>query len=104
MSFHGGLTAPTPEELKSIKAAILVLHGADDPHVTGAAIAAFQEAMRKGGLDWQMVYFGGAVHAFTNPAVGGDKASGVAYDPRAAWRSWQYMQDFFEEIFAAKKQ
>src|SRR5208337_3017087 len=41
MSFHGGLTAPKPEELKSIKAAILVLHGADDPHVTGEAIAAF---------------------------------------------------------------
>ena len=31
VSFHGGLTAPQPEELKSIKAAILVLHGADDP-------------------------------------------------------------------------
>ncbi len=88
VSFHGGLTAPQPEELKSIKAAILVLHGADDFHVTGEAIAAFQEAMRKGGLDWQMVYFGGAVHGFMNPANGSDKASGVAYDARAARRSW----------------
>ena len=103
VSFHGGLTTPKPEELKSIKAAILVLHGADDPHVTGEAIAAFQEAMRKGGLDWQMVYFGGAVHGFTNPAAGSDKAAGVAYDPRAARRSWTYMQDFFKEIFAVKE-
>jgi dienelactone hydrolase len=103
VSFHGGLTAPKPEELKSIKAAILVLHGADDPHVTGEAIAAFQEAMRKGGLDWQMVYFGGAVHAFTNPAAGSDKAAGVAYDLRAARRSWTYMQDFLKEIFAVKE-
>ena len=104
VSFHGGLTAPQPEDLKSIKAAILVLHGADDFHVTGEAIAAFQEAMRKGGLDWQMVYFGGAVHGFMNPANGSDKASGVAYDARAARRSWTYMQDFFKEIFAVNQQ
>ncbi|MGA9823026.1 MAG: dienelactone hydrolase family protein, partial [Desulfobaccales bacterium] len=103
VSFHGGLLAPTPVELKAIKAAILVLHGADDPHVSGESIAAFQEAMRKGGIDWQMVYFGGAVHAFTNPAAGSNKASGVAYDARAARRSWQYMRDFFKEIFAPKK-
>ena len=81
-----------------------MLHGADDPHVPGESIAAFQEAMRKGGVDWQMVYFGGAVHGFTNPANGSDMASAVAYEPRAARRSWQYMQDFFKEIFVAKKQ
>lgn len=101
VSFHGGLTAPQPEELKSIKAAILVLHGADDPHVKPEAITAFQEAMRQGGIDWQMVYFGGAVHAYMNPAAN-NRAAGVAYDARAARRSWQYMQDFFKEIFAVK--
>jgi dienelactone hydrolase len=100
VSFHGGLTAPRPEELKGIKAAILVLHGADDPHVTPEAIAAFQSAMRQGGLDWQMVSFGNAVHTFTNPAAGSNKASGSAYNAKAARRSWQYMQDFFKEIFA----
>jgi dienelactone hydrolase len=100
VSFHGGLTAPRPEELKGIKAAILVLHGADDPHVTPEAIAAFQSAMRQGGLDWQMVSFGNAVHTFTNPAAGSNKASGSAYNAKAARHSWQYMQDFFKEIFA----
>jgi dienelactone hydrolase len=102
VSFHGGLTSPKPEELKGIKAALLVLHGADDPHVKPADIAAFQEAMRQGGLDWQMVFFGNAVHAFMNPAAGSNKASGVAYEPRAARRAWQYRQDFFKEIFAVK--
>ncbi len=101
VSFHGGLTAPRPEELKGIKAAILVLHGADDPHVKPEDIAAFQEAMKKGGIDWQMVYFGGAVHAYMNPAAN-NRAGGVAYDARAARRSWQYMQNFFKEIFAVK--
>lgn len=101
VSFHGGLTSPQPEELKSIKAAILVLHGADDPHVKAEAITAFQEAMRQGGIDWQMVFFGGAVHAYMNPAAN-NRAAGVAYDARAARSSWQYMQDFFKEIFAVK--
>lgn len=101
VSFHGGLTSPTPEELKSIKAAILVLHGADDPHVKAEAITAFQGAMGQGGIDWQMVFFGGAVHAYMNPAAN-NKAAGVAYDARAARRSWQYMQNFFKEIFAVK--
>ena len=102
VSFHGGLTAPQPAELKGIQAAILVLHGADDPHVSAADIAAFQDAMRQGGLDWQMVFLGGAVHAYMNPEAGSNKAAGVAYDARAARRSWRYMQDFFKEIFAVK--
>jgi len=101
VSFHGGLTSPQPEELKSIKAAILVLHGADDPHVKPEAITAFQEAMRQGGIDWQMVFFGGAVHAYMNPEAN-NRAAGVAYDAHAARRSWQYMRDFFKEIFAVK--
>ena len=55
VSFHGGLTSPQPEELKSIKAAILVLHGAEDPHIKAEEIAAFQDAMKQGGADWQII-------------------------------------------------
>lgn len=102
VSFHGGLLKPNPEEVKGAKAAILVLHGADDPHIKAEEIAAFQEGMRQGGADWQMVFFGGTVHSFMNPEAGSDKASGVAYDPRSAKRSWQYLKDFFKEIFAVK--
>lgn len=99
VSFHGGLPKARPDDLKRIKAAILVLHGADDPHVPAADIAAFEQAMRQAGADWQVVFFGGAVHSFTNPAAGDNKAAGVAYDARAARRSWRYMQEFFQEIF-----
>jgi len=102
VSFHGGLPRPQPGDLERLKARILVLHGADDPHVPAADMAAFEQAMRQAGADWQMVCFGGAVHSFTNPAAGNDKAAGVAYDARAARRSWRYMQDFFREIFAVK--
>jgi dienelactone hydrolase len=54
--------------------------------------------MKKAGSDWQMIYYGGAVHAFTNPSAGGSKASGVAYNEEAAKRSLIHMQDFFKEV------
>lgn len=100
VSFHGGLVPPGPEDMKAIKAAFLVLHGADDPFMTRDQIADFQDGLNKAGVDWQMVYFGGAVHAFSNPAAGDNKSSGVAYNAKAAQRSWEYMQLFFREIFA----
>jgi len=102
-SFHGGLTVPKPEEMKNIKASLLVLHGANDPHVKGEAINAFQEAMRQAGVDWTMVFFGNAVHSFTNPEAGTDPSKGVAYEPKAAARSWEYFQIFLKEIFAKPK-
>jgi dienelactone hydrolase len=100
VSFHGGLTVPKPEEMKNIKASLLVLHGANDPHIKPEAIEAFQEAMRQAGADWQMVFYGNAVHSFTNPTAGSDTSKGVAYDAKAAARSWKYLQIFLEEIFS----
>jgi dienelactone hydrolase len=102
VSFHGGLPKVQPGDLRRLKAKILVLHGADDPHVPAADIAAFQDAMRQAGADWQMVFFGGAVHSFTNPAAGDNQAAGVTYDARTARRAWRAMQEFFREIFAVK--
>jgi dienelactone hydrolase len=102
VSFHGGLPRPQPGDLERLKARVLVLHGADDPHVSAADLTAFEQAMRQAGADWQMVFFGGAVHSFTNPEAGNNKAAGVAYDARAARRSWRCMQEFFREIFAVK--
>ena len=98
-SFHGGLTAPQPEDEGRIKAKILVLHGADDGFISADKIAAFQEGMRKAGADWQMVYFGGTVHSFTNPGADKVGIKGIAYNKKADERSWSYMQVFFKEIF-----
>jgi dienelactone hydrolase len=99
-SFHGGLDTPNPADAKNIKGSVLVLHGADDPFVPLAQVTAFQEEMRKGGVDWQMNSYGDAVHSFTNPASGNDKSKGLAYNTRADKRSWEAMKLFFKEIFA----
>ena len=55
--------------------------------------------MRKTNADWQMVYFSGAVHAFTNPGADKVGIKGIAYNQKADQRSWAYMQLFFKEIF-----
>ena len=99
VSFHGGLDTPTPEDAKNIKGKVLALHGGDDPFVKPDEVAAFQDEMRKANADWQLVVYGGAVHAFTNPAAGNDNSQGAAYNEKADRRSWEAMKVFFEEIF-----
>ncbi|GMV80633.1 MAG: dienelactone hydrolase [Planctomycetota bacterium] len=100
-SFHGGLGTPAPEDAKQIKARVLVLHGADDPHVPESEVLAFQKEMRDAKVDWQMVSYGGAVHSFTKPAAGNDPSKGSAYEAKADHRSWAAMTSFFAEIFKA---
>jgi len=98
VTFHAGLDTPHPAEAGRIKASILVCHGADDPYAPKAVVDAFQDEMRKSGADWQMVFYGGAVHSFSNPASGNDKSKGVAYNEAADRRSWALMQSYFNEI------
>jgi dienelactone hydrolase len=96
--FHGNLNTPNPADAKNIKGKVLVLHGADDPVVPDAEALAFQQEMRDAKIDWQMVSYGNAVHAFTQWYIppGGKEA---AYEERADRRSWIAMQNFFKEIF-----
>ncbi len=100
VSFHGGLDTAKPGDTRGIKAAVLVLHGADDPTVPQEAVNGIQEEMRKAGADWQMVFYGDAVHSFSNPDSGTDKSKGVKYDAKADKRSWQHMRSFLEEVLA----
>jgi dienelactone hydrolase len=99
VSFHGGLDSPTPADGGNIKAKVLILHGAEDPYVPQKDIDAFLAELRSARVDWQMISYSGAVHAFTNPASGNDPATGAAYDAAADRRSWLAMQQFLAEIF-----
>ena len=99
VSFHGGLATPLPAKAGEVKAKVLVCHGADDAFESPAEIAAFQQEMREAGADWRMIYYGGALHSFTNPQSGKFGIPGVAYNEKADRRSWADMQQFFAEIF-----
>jgi dienelactone hydrolase len=99
VSFHGGLSTPHPEDAKNIKGKVLVLHGGDDPNVKPEEVTAFEDEMRKAGVDWQLIVYGGAAHSFTNPASGSDPSKGAAYNEKADRRSWEAMRAFLAEIF-----
>lgn len=103
VSFHGALDAPRRDEGKNIKCKVLACHGADDKFIQDADIAAFQQEMRDGGVDWQMLYLGRAVHGFTNPSLGTDNSNGLAYNAEADRRSWAAMLELFDEVFGEKK-
>jgi dienelactone hydrolase len=99
VSFHGGLDSPHPEDGKNIRCKVLALHGADDPHVSAQDLAAFEDEMRRANVDWQLIKYGGAVHAFTDWGAGNDPKAGAAYNEKADRRSWEAMKQFFAEIF-----
>ena len=99
VSFHGGLDTPTPLDAKGIRTKVLVLHGADDPFVPPEQVKAFEDEMRGGNVDWQLVKYAKAVHSFTNPDAGNDNSKGAAYNAAADRRSWEAMKVFFAEIF-----
>ncbi len=102
VSFHGGLGAAEGMAAKKegVKTKILVLHGADDPYVPAAEVAAFKKEIADAGADLTFVAYPNAVHAFTQEGAGDDNSKGAAYNALADEKSWQAMRDFFDKVFA----
>jgi dienelactone hydrolase len=104
VSFHGGLTTKRPQPAPgTIRAAVQVHNGADDPTVPPDVRAAFMEEMNKADADWEFSNYAHAVHAFTDPNAGSDPSKGVAYNEKADRRSWAAMLAFLAEAFAGGK-
>ena len=98
VSFHGGLSSPTPADAKNIKGKVLACHGADDPFVPPDEVQAFEKEMRDAKVDWQLVAYGNAVHSFTDKSAGNDNSKGAAYNAQADLRSWREMKMFLDEV------
>jgi len=98
VSFHGHLPAASAREAASVTSAMLVLHGAADPHIKPDQVSAFEEALSKSRTDWQIIVFGNAQHGFTNPNASKVGMPGLAYDEQAANRSWNYMRVFLDQL------
>lgn len=97
VSFHGLLTPPDNIPKPAIRAAILALHGYDDPMATPEQLAGFADELTMAGADWQIHAYGGTVHAFTNPEAH-NPDFGTVYNERAATRAWESMQRFLDEV------
>jgi dienelactone hydrolase len=96
VTFHGSLTTPNPADAKNIKAKLLILHGALDPLVPPADVAAFMTEMNAFKVPYRLVVYPGAVHAFTNPDAGNDPSKPTAYNPEVALAAYREMFWFFD--------
>lgn len=101
-SFHGNLGTETPAKPGTVKAKILVLHGADDPLVPAEQVDAFKREMDAAGAGYAFIAYPGALHAFTNPAAtenGKKFGLPLAYDKQADERSWAELLGFLRGVF-----
>jgi len=101
-SFHGSLTAVQAATPGSVKAKVLVLHGADDKFITAEQIEAFKQEMKNAGADFRFIAYPGAIHSFTNPDAGnmGKKFNlPLSYNAAADKKSWKELKDFLTAIF-----
>lgn len=98
VSFHGNLDTALPAAAGEVAAKVLVCHGAVDPYVPAEQVDGFLAEMEAAGVDYQLIMYSGAVHAFTQQGAGQDPSRGAAYQAAADARSWRHMQDFFAEI------
>jgi dienelactone hydrolase len=106
VSFHGSLETEHPAVSGSVKAKVLVCHGAADNFISPAAIQSFKSEMEAAGVDYRFKVYEGAKHSFTNPEAdwfAKQFGLGVAYQKEADEASWQDMQAFFGEIFNSKE-
>lgn len=97
VSFHGGLSTPAPATAP-IAAKLLVCHGAEDPLVPPAELAAFLAEMAGVGADCQTIAYTGAVHSFTNESADG-AMPGIKYHAATTRRAWRVMTAHFAEVF-----
>ncbi|NIZ11663.1 dienelactone hydrolase family protein [Pseudooceanicola sp. HF7] len=97
-SLHGVYDAP-PSGSQDMQAALLVLHGWDDPLAPPQAVTALAEELTLHCPDWQILGFGHTGHAFTNPAVSA-AAPGFGYSETAAPRAFAALDRFLAEKLA----
>ncbi|WP_345635103.1 dienelactone hydrolase family protein [Rugosimonospora acidiphila] len=93
-SFHGGLIAHDPSDASAIRTPLLIMTGAADPVVPDEAVIAFENELRAADVDFEIISYSGAPHAFTLPEAG------PAYRAKADARSWQRLTGFLSEVFA----
>jgi dienelactone hydrolase len=100
VSMHGTLTTSHPAKPGEVKAAVLGVHGADDPIAPKAERDAFEAEMTAAGARWALLTFGGVVHAFTDPQ---ENNPGVAvYDESATRHGYALAHAFIADAFARK--
>ncbi|MCL7495704.1 dienelactone hydrolase family protein [Streptomyces sp. MCA2] len=92
-----GLTTGRPDEAARIRCPVWAGVGSEDPIMPPAQRDAFTAEMQAAGVDWRLVVYGGALHAFHHPPVDHTVRPGVGYHPRHAQRAWHDVVDLLAE-------
>ncbi len=80
---------PQPEDVPRIKAAMLIHYAGNDERIN-AGIPAFEEALKKAGVQYAIHMYEGAGHAFMND-------TGQRYDKEAAELAWKRTVAFLKD-------
>ena len=100
VSVHGDLKTALPAQRGTIKAALLVAHGAPDPVAPKADRDAFEAEMNAAGAKWQMVVFSGVLHAYTDQ--GADLPGVAGWDEAATRQTYALTHQFLADAFASR--
>ena len=98
VSFHGLYDKPSIKHQSPVKAAILILHGWDDPLAPPEQTVALAKELTERKANWQLLSFGNTGHAFTNPKAQFPER-GMFYHALSSRRGWNAMVRFFLEVF-----
>jgi carboxymethylenebutenolidase len=80
---------PAPEDVPKIKAPVMAHYGGEDERIN-AGIPAFEEALKKAGIEYHIFIYEGAGHAFNND-------TGPRYNKEAADLAWERTIGFFRD-------
>jgi carboxymethylenebutenolidase len=80
---------PAPEDVPKIKSPVMAHYGGNDERIN-AGIPAFEEALKKAGIEYHIFIYEGAGHAFNND-------TGPRYNKEAAELAWERTTGFFKE-------
>jgi dienelactone hydrolase len=79
-----------PGETARIRCPVWAGVGSEDPIMPPAQRDAFAAEMQAAGVDWRLVTYGGALHAFHHPMPDDTPVlPGVGYHPQHAQRAWR---------------
>ncbi|MEV7548706.1 dienelactone hydrolase family protein [Amycolatopsis sp. NPDC089917] len=93
------LTTGRPGEAARIRCPVWAGVGSEDPIQPAAQRDAFASEMQAAGVDWRLVIYGGAQHAFHHPPTRADQTvlPGVGYHHQHAQRAWHDIIDLLAE-------
>lgn len=100
ISFHGNLMTGVKPNNSTVK--YLVLNGGADKFVSQSEINDFKYQMDSAKINYQLIDYPGALHAFTNPSateVGKKYNIKIGYNADADEKSWEELVRFLSQIF-----